>query len=394
MNEKVLEGCHKDESTDSFLENLKKAAFLYVDLHKLEQTTPKDEKRNLKWATYYMMMEAACLQMNVPIEGYEEAYRRVDTEATNLNTFLRSILNIPASLYLVLAFDEIGALEAKANKYDFDIHPFVGVQPHSDFFGIIRELCQQDNLFFLVVGKSNGLNIRNNYSSVSSVLLEFIPLSPLDSPSIKEPLEKSSTRLPNRPLVSEFLCNTSLRVEALADALLEYSGGVPGLLTRTVNILLNHVRERKEPLSKEKCIELMENDKFEEFYTRSFQNRVSFLEENMKKSFDMLLMMALYHIPFTLQSKLPSKVPVFDVATEMGFYRRSLKWNTYGVLIAKVSISYFENLFDVFCLEKLLLGTLRTEPIDCFYYSKFRLFEGLVAMQLHRILSLGGANDH
>eukprot|EP00871_Galdieria_phlegrea_P001214 jgi/Galph1/2093/GphlegSOOS_G750.1 len=56
---------------------------------------------------------------------------------------------------------------------------------------------------------------------VSRVLLRFSPLSPLDSPSIKEHLEKSAARLPNKPLVSEFLCSASLRVEALANALLE-----------------------------------------------------------------------------------------------------------------------------------------------------------------------------
>eukprot|EP00871_Galdieria_phlegrea_P002866 jgi/Galph1/3580/GphlegSOOS_G2202.1 len=309
-------------------------------------------------------MKAACLQMNVPIDG---------------------ILNIPSSQYLFLAFDEIGTLEAKTNKYDFGTHPVVGVRPYNNFFGIIRELCEQDNLFFLVVGKSNGLSIQNYATSVSRVLLRFIPLSPLDSPSIKGHLEKSATRLPNKPLASEFLCSASLRVEELADVLLEYTGGVPGLLIRAVNILLNNVEDGKEPLSKEKCIELMENDKFQEFCTKPFESGLSVAEENTRQSLDILLMMALYHIPFRLDRKLPSRASVFDVATEMGFINVLL----IGILML---IRYFENLSNISRLGKQLLETLRTEPVDCFYDSKCRLFDGLVVMQLHRILSSNAVN--
>eukprot|EP00871_Galdieria_phlegrea_P003015 jgi/Galph1/3714/GphlegSOOS_G2334.1 len=252
-------------------------------------------------------------------------------EADSLNTFLRNILNIPSSQYLVVAIDEI------------------------------------------VVGKSNDLSIQNYAISVSRVLLQFIHLSPLDSSNIKELLEKSPTRLPNRPLVGEFLCSASLRVEELADALLEYTGGIPGLLTRAVNLLLNYVTERKEPLSKEKCIELMEDEHFQDFCTKPFHSGLSITDDNTRQSLDILLMMALYHIPFTLKSRLPSRASVFDVATEMGFYRRPL------LLIGMLA-------------NKQLLKTLRTEPVDYFYDSKCRLFEGLVVMQLHRILSSNVGN--
>eukprot|EP00871_Galdieria_phlegrea_P004496 jgi/Galph1/5047/GphlegSOOS_G3782.1 len=260
MNEKALDGCHKDVSTESFLENLKNAAFLYIDLQELEQTPPKD--RNFNWAINYMMMKAACLRHNVSVGGMKKP-----TE---------DILNIPARQYIVVVFDEIGTLEAKANKYDFDIHPVAGVVPYNDFFRIIRELCKQDNLFFLVVGKSNGLGIQNYATSVSRVLL-----------------------LPNRPLVSEFLYSASLRVEELADVLLEYTGGVPDLLTRAVNLLLNNVEDGKEPLSKEECIEVMENNHFQDFCTESFESGLSITDKNTRQSLDILLMMALYHIPFT-----------------------------------------------------------------------------------------------
>eukprot|EP00871_Galdieria_phlegrea_P004170 jgi/Galph1/4754/GphlegSOOS_G3364.1 len=235
MNEKALEDYHKDESTESFLENLKKAAFLYIDLRNLDQTPPED--RNFNWTIFYMMMKAAPESMGEETEDPDAAFKVCDTSASRLVRKLRTNLNIPSSQYIVVAFDEIGSLEANAKKYDFDIHPVAGVQPHNDFFGIIRELCQQDNLCSLVVGKINGWSIQNYYSSVSRVLVYFIPLSPLDLSNIKEHLEKSPTTMPNRPLVSEFLCGTSLRVEKLADALLEYTGGVPGLLTRAVNFL-------------------------------------------------------------------------------------------------------------------------------------------------------------
>eukprot|EP00871_Galdieria_phlegrea_P003321 jgi/Galph1/3990/GphlegSOOS_G2709.1 len=289
----ALESSYEDVSK-SFLENLKKSAFLYVDLQELEQTPPEDRKRNFKWAIYYMMIKAA--------SDY------VVEEAEVPDATFKACHRSSSRLYIVVAFDEIGSLEAKVNKYDFDIHPVAGVRLYNDFFRIIRELCQQDNLFFLVAGKSNGLSIQNHATSVSRVLL------------IKEHLEKSPTTLPNRPLVSEFVCSASLRVEALADALLEYSGGVSGLLTRAVNFLLNYVKSRKEPLSKEECIELMEDDKFQEFCTKPFQCGLSIRDENTKQALDILLMMALYHIPFTLDSRLPSRASVFDLATEMEFY--------------------------------------------------------------------------
>eukprot|EP00871_Galdieria_phlegrea_P001840 jgi/Galph1/2657/GphlegSOOS_G1288.1 len=364
---------HMDDSTKSFLESLKKAAFLYVDLQQLEQTPPKGEKRNFEWAIRYM--KAASESFGEEAEDPEAAFKDYYRSSSRLVERLCSILNIPTSQYIVVAFDEIGALENKSAKFYLSRHPVAGVEPYRDFFKIIRELYEQDNLFFLVVGK-----------------IRFIPLSPLDSSNIKEHLEKSPTRLPNIPLVSEFLCGTSLRVEKLADALLEYTGGVPGLLTRAVDFLLAYVKKRKEPLSKEECIELMENNHFEDFCTKPFESGLAIRNENTRQSLDILLMMALYHIPFTLKSRLPSRASVFDVATEMGFYRRHLDWNTCEVFIPKMFIRYFENLPNISRLGKQLLETLCTEPVDCFYHSKCRLFEGLVVMQLHRILSSNVGN--
>eukprot|EP00871_Galdieria_phlegrea_P004171 jgi/Galph1/4755/GphlegSOOS_G3362.1 len=55
-------------------------------------------------------------------------------------------------------------------------------------------------------------------------------------------------------------------------------------------------------------------------------------------------------------------------------------------------IRYFENLPNISRLGKQLLKTLRTEPVDYFYDSNCRLFEGLVVMQLHRIPSSNVGN--
>eukprot|EP00871_Galdieria_phlegrea_P004812 jgi/Galph1/5331/GphlegSOOS_G3934.1 len=311
MNEKALEDYHKDESTESFLENLKNAAFLYIDLRNLDQTPPKD--RNFEWAIYYMMIKAASDSVGEEAEDPDAAFKACYKSASRLVRKLRTILNIPSSQYIIVAFDEIGALEEITAKFELSRHP--------------------------------GVTAIDSFISIGYV-------------NIKEHLEKSPTRLPNRPLVSEFLCGASFRVEELADALLEYSGGVPGLLTRAVNILLNHVRERKEPpLSKEKCIELMENNHFQEFCTKPFESGLSITDENTRQSLDILLMMALYHIPFTLDSNLPSRVSVFVFGTEMGFIK---------VLLIDMFICHFENLSNISLLGKLYLGMLRTEPVDCF----------------------------
>eukprot|EP00871_Galdieria_phlegrea_P000667 jgi/Galph1/1600/GphlegSOOS_G295.1 len=76
----------------------------------------------------------------------------------------------------------------------------------------------------------------------------------------------------------------------------------------------------------------------------------------------------------------------------MGFYRRHLSWRTYEVFIPKMFIRYFENLPNISRLGKQLLKTLRTELVDYFYDSNCRLFEGLVVIQLHRILSSNVGN--
>eukprot|EP00871_Galdieria_phlegrea_P002397 jgi/Galph1/3158/GphlegSOOS_G1783.1 len=136
----------------------------------------------------------------------------------------------------------------------------------------------------------------------------------------------------------------------------------------------------------------MENNHFEDFCNKPFESGLSIRDDNKRQSLDILVIMTLYHIPFTLDNRLPSRASVFDMATEMGSYRCHLDWNTCEVFIPKMFIRYFENLPNISRLGKQLLKTLRTEPVDYFYNSKCRLFEGLVVMQLHRILSSNVGN--
>eukprot|EP00871_Galdieria_phlegrea_P003163 jgi/Galph1/3848/GphlegSOOS_G2535.1 len=369
FSETVLAPYHMEESKRTFLENLKNAALLYVDLSKLEPMIPFEEKRNFKWAIYYLLVKTACSQM-----------------VGVLLDKIRSILTIPKHQFLLITFDEVGALENKTERFDFDKTSDGRVRPYNDFFGILRELCEQENLFFIVVGKSKGLSIQNHVSSVSKVLLHFISLSPLDSPSIKEHLVKSHLKLNNRLSVYQVLCCSSFSVDELADVLLEYTGGVPGLLTRAVNMLLNYSQSIQRPLSKEECIACVKNDQFQTICSEPFQERLVSLDEGRRRLLDILLIMALYRIPFTKSSKL-NNVFLYDAVTEMGLYRRPVDSRTYEVLLPKVFVFDIEDNVSLSSLEKILLDAIRDEPMDCFLYSKGRVFEGLVAIRLDLMLS-------
>eukprot|EP00871_Galdieria_phlegrea_P004847 jgi/Galph1/5363/GphlegSOOS_G4039.1 len=386
FSETVLATYHMEESKRTFLENLKNAALLYVDLSKLEPMIPFEEKRNFKWAIYYLLVKTACSQAGSSLISKESAYRAIDMEASNLVPLLRGILSTRVDQFLLITFDEVGALEGMTKDFDFKETSDGRVRPYNDFFGILRELCEQENLFFIVVGKSKGLSIQNHVSSVSKVLLHFISLSPLDSPSIKEHLVKSHLKSNNRLSVYQVLCCSSFSVDELADVFLEYTGGVPGLLTRAVNMLLNYSQSIQRPLSKEECIACLKNDQFQTICSEPFQERLVSLDEGRRRLLDILLIMALYRIPFTKSSKL-NNVFLYDAVTEMGLYRRPVDSRTYEVLLPKVFVFDIEDNVSLSSLEKILLDSIRDEPMDCFLYSKGRVFEGLVAIRLDLMLS-------
>ncbi|EME25766.1 archaeal ATPase [Galdieria sulphuraria] len=353
-----------DPSRRTFLEKLKRASialcgFEEVGAHRTERTKPKVGKPD------------------------------------NLVQKIREILNIPSDQYLLLAFDEVGVLDTKGTLFELEKNDKGVVRPYNDFFGIISQLCKEPDLFFIVVGKSKGLSIKNDVAfGLSRVILHFIPLSPLDASSIVEFLEKTLLETPTQEPVCNVLCSSSFSVNELADSLLECTGGVPGLLTRAVNMLLNYVEMRNKPfISKEECLTCMNDYDFRIICAEPFMERILNLDEDRKSVFDLLLMMALYRIPFQVDDRLTSESFLYDAVTEMGLYRYPIDENTFQVLIPKVFVVIFKNDPSISSLEKILLGSLDVEPVDCFFYSKCRVFEGIVALRLVLMLSSKNRNE-
>ncbi|EME30318.1 archaeal ATPase [Galdieria sulphuraria] len=200
-----------------FLEKLKKASLLYVDLRKLKPIRLIEEKRNLKWALCFLLYRLAYDQMGLPFMKPNEAYRHIppypkcsDSGATE--DFGHSFRSIS-----LVAFDEVGVLDTKGTFFQLE----------KNEKGVVR----------LFRYHSKGLSIKNYVAfGLSKVTLHFISLSPLDA------------SIP----VYDVLCSSSFSVNELADSLLEYTGGIPGLLTLAVNMLLNYVEMRNQPfMSKE-----------------------------------------------------------------------------------------------------------------------------------------------
>ncbi|GJD09425.1 hypothetical protein Gasu2_36810 [Galdieria sulphuraria] len=392
FGETFLSTFASDPLSRTFLEKLKRASLLYADLRELKPTEPKE--RNLKWAVYYLLYRSACNQMGLPFMKPDEAYRHIPPYPSFLIPELRKTLGIPSDQYLLVAFDEVGVFDTKATFFELEKNDKGVVRPYNDFFGIISQLCKEPDLFFIVVGKSKGLSIKNDVSSVSKVILHFIPLSPLDASSIVEFLEKSLLKTPTQVPVCNVLCSSSFSVNELADSLLECTGGVPGLLTRAVNMLLNYIIARNQPfISKEECLTCMNDYDFRRICAEPFVERILNLDEDRKSVFDILLMMALYRIPFQVDDILTSESYLFDAVTEMGLYRYPIDQNTFQVLIPKVFVGIFKKLSSISPMEKILLGSLDVEPVDCFFYSKCRVFEGIVALRLVLMLSSKNRNE-
>ncbi|GJQ12874.1 hypothetical protein GpartN1_g4665.t1 [Galdieria partita] len=375
-----------DGSRKEFLDKLREAVLLYVDLTELKPTDPKE--KSLEWAVYYLIVQAAYVSIGEEPKDEEDVYKECRTRAHKLIKKIREVLNMRTDQFLLVAFDEVGVLDTRGQYFDLEVNDEGRVRPYNDFFGIVRGLCKQDNVFFIVVGKSKGLSIKNDTASVSKVLLHFISLSPLNWSSIVEFLEKSHLKVQTQFRVCDILCNRSFSVNELAEALLEYTGGVPGLLTRAVNMLLNYVKTRGQPFrSKEDCLSCMKEDGFRTVCSQPFVTRISTLDESRRSVLDMLLMMALYRIPFKADDELNSGSYLFDVVTEMGFYRYPIDDNTFQVLFPKMFIRNLKNASSFSLLEKILLGSLNMEPVDCFFSSKCRVFEGIVAIRLVLMLS-------
>ncbi|GJD11812.1 hypothetical protein Gasu2_59370 [Galdieria sulphuraria] len=372
-----------------FLEKLKRASLLFVDLRELEPTRPIEEKRNLKWAVYYLLIKVACLQSGLPQPDPDECFKELKLRTDALVQKIRSILNIPSDQYLLLAFDEVGVLDESLDEFHFKRTNDGRVRPYNDFFGIISQLCKEPDLFFIVVGKSEGLNIYNYVASVSRVQLVFIPLSPLEKHSIVEHLEKSSSFLfPGSPKVSEILCHEDFSTSELAELLLELTGGVPGLLVRAISYLLLYKSSNNNfSLSKETFLIIMNSFLVTNYCVAPFLPRLISLSEQRKRLLRMLTLLSLYRIRFdfdeTVQMSSNSDVFLFDLVTDMCLYRRLVidpdHNERYEVLIPKLLIEYIDQGVKDDRLEWLLLQTLKSQSVEFFYESKCRIFEGLIA---------------
>ncbi|EME30905.1 archaeal ATPase [Galdieria sulphuraria] len=370
-----------------FLEKLKRASLLFVDLRELEPTDPKE--RNLEWAVYYLLIKVACLQSGLPQPDPDECFKELKLRTDALVQKIRSILNIPSDQYLLLAFDEVGVLDESLDEFHFKRTNDGRVRPYNDFFGIIRELCKEPDLFFIVVGKSEGLNIYNYVASVSRVQLVFIPLSPLENHSIVEHLEKSSSFLfPGSPKVSEILCHEDFSTSELAELLLELTGGVPGLLVRAISYLLLYKSSISNfSLSKETFLIIMNDLSVTNYCVAPFLPRLISLSEQRKRLLRMLTLLSLYRIRFdfdeTVQMSSNSDVFLFDLVTDMCLYRRLVidpyRNERCEVLIPRLLIEYINQGLKDDRLEWLLLQTLKSQFMEFFYESKCRIFEGLIA---------------
>ncbi|GJQ10303.1 hypothetical protein GpartN1_g2094.t1 [Galdieria partita] len=392
FSETSLASFASNSSKKEFLEKLKTSTLLYVDLRDLEQTDP--EERSLKWAIYYLMVKNACSRIGVPVMRKRQAFETVEMEPSNLVALLRDKLNIPTNQYLLVVFDEIGALDESYGEFDLERTQDGEVFPYNDFFGIIRQLCKRDNIFVIVVGKSTGLRIKNSVAFGPRVLLHFISLSPLSSSNIVEFLEKSTLKGQVQHRICDILCSSSFLVNELAEALLESTGGVPGLLTRAVNILLNYVQTRRQPfMLKDECLSCMNEDGFRRNCSEPFVQHMSTSDEDKKSEFGILLMMALYHRPFKVDDALNSECYLFDAVNEMGLYRYPIDHDTFQVLIPKLFIRNLNKASSFSILEKIFLGSLKLEPVDCFFSSRCRVFEGIVAIRLILMLSSKVRNE-
>ncbi|GJD09423.1 hypothetical protein Gasu2_36790 [Galdieria sulphuraria] len=298
FGETFLSTFASDPSRRTFLEKLKRASLLYADLKELEPTDPKE--RNLEWAVYYLLIKAACSQVGAEILRKKEAFEMVDMEPSNLVRLLRDILRIPSDQYLLLAFDEVGVLDESLDEFHFKRTHDGRVRPYNDFFGIISQLCKEPDLFFIVVGKSKGLSIKNYVAfGLSRVILHFIPLSPLDASSIVEFLEKTLLKTPTHEPVCNVLCSSSFSVNELADSLLELTGSVPGLLVRAISYLLLYKSSNNNfLLSKETFLIIMNSFLVTNYCVAPFLPRLISLSEQRKRLLRMLTLLSLYRIRF------------------------------------------------------------------------------------------------
>eukprot|EP00871_Galdieria_phlegrea_P001137 jgi/Galph1/2023/GphlegSOOS_G726.1 len=375
FGDRSLEYSSVDPSRKSFLENLKNAAFLYVTLEELEPMIPFEEERNFKRAVHYFLIKTAYTQMRLAEPDPDECFEELKLGSDALHKKIRSLLNIPKEQFLLISFDEVGALEGKTDRFDFDMHPVAGIRPYIEFFGIIRELCKQENLFFIVAGRSRGSSVQNHVCSVSSVVLKLIPLAPLEKENIVEHLEKSSiVAAPNSPKVSDIVCNENCSIIQLEQLVLEFVEGF--LVSLAVNMLLQVAKSQPNfSFSKEVCWSIMNYPNAPEHCVAPFLPRFVSLSARKRRVMEMLLLFSLYRIRFRSHEEMNvgsnHTVPLLDYVSDM--FEEKNGNTSYEVWIPKLLVKYMEGQFTSEPLAKLLFKTLFAQPVDLLLESKCRV---------------------
>jgi len=374
-----------------FLNKMKQGCFLYVDMSKLIGAPP--EERDFKWAVWYLIIEAACRKMALPVPDPKEVYEELQMRSTVFIEKIRAILGMPPDHFLIVGFDQVGVLDSVHRFFDLD--DFNGrVLPHNDFFGIVRELCELPHSFPIVVGKSEGLNVQNYLRTISNSLLKFIPLSQLDRASIEEHLERRTFK--NAP-VSSILCHQDCSIKDLSELLLEYTGGVPSLLVRAVCIILEYVEAKScGSVTREIVESILNNPKNAKECVTPYLTRLEGLSDERKATMKKLILSHLYCVQFglygTLREAGQGNAYVFDLVTVFGLYHRQCSKlggrYMYKVAIPKLLASFLEIEFGTDTLSALLFRTIRGQPFHFFYGSSCRILNGLVATKFYLLFAL------
>jgi len=230
------------------------------------------------------------------------------------------------------------------------------VGPFNDFFVIVCKLCKRPHFFLIVVGRSEGMSIRNHVGEVSKILLKFIPLSPLDQASMEEHLEKSTFK--NAP-VSSFLCHHGFPIKDVSELQLEYTGGVPGLLVRAVTVLLNYATATPNVSLTREIVESILNDPVNaRECVFPYLPCLEVSSDERKATMKKIILSCLYCVRFGSQDSGKESgqdsAYVYDLVTDFGFYRRECskpgEEEMYQIWIPKLLASYLETEFssDIF----------------------------------------------
>ncbi|KAK4528556.1 hypothetical protein GAYE_SCF61G6500 [Galdieria yellowstonensis] len=344
-------------------------------MSRLTGIEPKE--RDLKWAVWYLIIEAACKKMALPVPDPEEVYEELQMLPTAFIEKIRAILGLTSDQYLVVGFDEVGVLDS-VHEF-FDVDNFRGrIGPYDNFFGI----CE-------------GLNVRNYLGNAPKILLKLVPLSPLDQASIEEHLEKSTFK--NTP-VSSVLCHRDFSINDLSELLLKYTDGVPGLIVGAVSVLLKYVAATPNVSFTRDSIESILNvpTNAEKCVAPYYLSRLEGLSDERKVTMKKLILSHLYCIQFGLRNSLTDSgqdsAYVFDLLTDFGLYRREYskpgEREMCQVSIPKLLACFLETQLETDTLSALLFRTFRAQSVHFLHESRCRVLEGFVATKFYLCLAL------